>query len=65
MNEQPITYEVAVYNKDVRDAMKEGSDILFLRTSGRMSTILKYALIRQARHARRWKSVIRHSGATL
>ena len=31
MNEQPITYEVAVYNKDVRDAMKEGERHPFLK----------------------------------
>ena len=31
MNKQPITYEVAVYNKDVRDAMKEGERHPFLK----------------------------------
>ena len=31
MNQQPITYEVAVYNKSVRDAMKEGERHPFLK----------------------------------
>ena len=30
MNQQPIRYEVAIYNKDVRDAMKEGERHPFL-----------------------------------
>jgi hypothetical protein len=64
MKQQAINYEVADYNKAVRDDMKEGERHPFLKDDCADIHGSRYGPKRRQRHARKSKSASRQPVAT-